>query len=227
MKAAKNVDKNKDKNPVTPRSRTRQIYRDTIKVEKDKIYDIRHSGMEPWRKEELIKPIQKRVDNFTSSRDEFNKSEIEKRRAYEASRPTPTFKGGGKMKSIKKYAGGGEVPGDDKKNKRTARRERRSSNEPVNFPGATSNKQKKDQHSGVSQPMVCEADPSSKSNAPKCRTSRGRKKSMKAFLKSSGLLKGRIVKSKPEPEAKKTPVKTVQNPRFMGPPADIQRGKKN
>lgn len=121
------------------------------------------------------------------------------------------------MKCKKKYAGGGEVPGDDKKNKRTARRARRSSNEPVNFPGATSNKQKKDQHSGVSQPMVCEADPSSKSNAPKCRTAGGRKKGLKDFLKPSGLLKGRIVKSKPKEEKKPTPNSTGQfsNPRFL------------
>jgi hypothetical protein len=130
------------------------------------------------------------------------------------------------MKAKKKNDDGDEVPGDDKKNKRAARRARRSSNEPVNFPGATSKRQKEDQHTGVSQPYVCEADPSSKSNAPKCRTKGGRKKHLKDFLKPSGLLKGRIVRSTPEPEVKKTPVETHQNPRFMGPPADIQRGDK-
>jgi hypothetical protein len=121
------------------------------------------------------------------------------------------------MKAKKKYDNGGEVPGDDKKNKRAARRARRSSSEPVNFPGATSKRQKEDQHTGVSQPYVCEADPSSKSNAPKCRTKGGRKKGLKDFLKPSGLLKGRIVKSKPQEEKKPTPDSTgkFSNPRFL------------
>ena len=98
MKAAKNG----DKNPTNPRTQTRQTYRNTIKIEEDKIKEIRRRGMEPWRKEELIKPIQERIDRRKSELDKFNETAIENRRAYEASKPTPTFKGGGKMKSIKK-----------------------------------------------------------------------------------------------------------------------------
>lgn len=103
MKAAKNGDK--DKFPEyrnTPRSRERRIYRDTIKAEQDKIDEIKRRGLESWRTEELIKPIQKRLDKRTKELDEYNKSLIEDRRAREAATPTPTFKGGGKMKSIKK-----------------------------------------------------------------------------------------------------------------------------
>ena len=127
------------------------------------------------------------------------------------------------MKCKKKYAGGGEVPVDDKKKDKADRREnraarvnRRSSSEPVNFPGSKPSRQK-EKHTSVKQPMVCEAEPSNKSDAPKCLTKGGRKKRMKDFLRPSGLLKGRIVKSKPEEEKKPTPNSTgkFSNPRFL------------
>ena len=134
------------------------------------------------------------------------------------------------MKCKKKYAGGGEVPVDDKKKDKADRREnraaraenraarvnRRSSSEPVNFPGSTPSRQK-EKHTSVKQPMVCEAEPSNKSDAPKCLTKGGRKKRIKDFLKPSGLLKGRIVRSKPEEEEERIPNSTgnVRNPRYL------------
>jgi hypothetical protein len=80
----------------------RKILRDTIKIEQDKIAEIKRRDLEGWRQEELIKPIQERLDRRQKELDTFEQERLQQRRTYESTRSTPTFKGGGKMKPIKK-----------------------------------------------------------------------------------------------------------------------------
>jgi hypothetical protein len=77
--------------PVVDGIKERKILRDTIKIEQDKIAEIKRRDLEGWRQEELIKPIQERLDRRQKELDQlgpFNEDS--------------TFKGGGKMKPIKK-----------------------------------------------------------------------------------------------------------------------------
>jgi hypothetical protein len=88
--------------PVVDGIRERKILRDTIKIEQDKIAEIKRRDLEKWRQDELIKPIQKRLDNRQKELDTFEQERLQQRRTYESTRSTPTFKSGGKMKPIKK-----------------------------------------------------------------------------------------------------------------------------
>ena len=88
--------------PVVDGIRERKILRDTIKIEQDKIAEIKRRDLEKWRQDELIKPIQERVDRRQKELDTFEQERLQQRRTYESTRSTPTFKSGGKMKPIKK-----------------------------------------------------------------------------------------------------------------------------
>lgn len=88
--------------PVADGVRERKILKDSIKIEQDKIKEINRRGLEDWKKEEMLKPIQKRLDSRQKELDTFEQERLQQRRNYESTRPTPTFKGGGKMKPIKK-----------------------------------------------------------------------------------------------------------------------------
>jgi hypothetical protein len=99
MKAAKNGNGNGHGNDPISR---RKILKDTIKIEQDKIKDIKRRDLEDWKTKELVAPIQKRLDNRQKELDAFEEERLKQRRTYESTRPTPTFKSGGKMKVVKK-----------------------------------------------------------------------------------------------------------------------------
>jgi hypothetical protein len=80
----------------------RKILKDTIKIEQDKIKEIKSRDLEDWKTKELVAPIQKRLDNRQKELDAFEEERLKQRRTYESTRPTPTFKSGGKMKVVKK-----------------------------------------------------------------------------------------------------------------------------
>ena len=88
--------------PVVDGIKERKILRDTIKIEQDKIAEIKRRDLEKWRQDELIKPIQERLDRRQKELDTFEQERLQQRRTDESTRSTPTFKSGGKMKPIKK-----------------------------------------------------------------------------------------------------------------------------
>ena len=80
----------------------RKTFQNTIKSEKDKIAEIKRRDLEGWKQKELIKPIQERLDKLQEEKDAFEKERLQQRRNIESTRPTPTFKAGGKLKAVKK-----------------------------------------------------------------------------------------------------------------------------
>jgi predicted RNase H-like nuclease (RuvC/YqgF family) len=80
----------------------RTTLKNTIKIEQDKIADIKRRGIEDWKKKEMIAPLEENVSKLQRELDEFEQSRQNLRRESEAQRGTITMKDGGKVKAIKR-----------------------------------------------------------------------------------------------------------------------------